>query len=272
MAQKLTDLVITKVALVDEGSCSAAHIKLYKRKEEGGTIMSFEEILKSLPADQAAVVQDAITKAKGELPEGAMSAEDKIKMEEDKKKLALEKQAAMGEVESLKKAKDPGTSEEDILKNANVDPALKSLIEKSLAKSKAAEAQILKMKEEQDAQVCIAKAKEVSFIPEADTKVVDLLKCVKDVAGAQDMVMDVLKSASALIEKGNAFGEFGTAGANGSGTSASSSSDQAWSLIEKAADALVVKGQVTKAKAIEMVMKQQPKLYNDYLVALRSEE
>lgn len=265
MATYLKELVIEKVALVDEGSCSDAHIKLFKRKsEEGGKPMKFEDILKSLPEDQQAVVKQAMEDAKAELPEGACSAEDKKKLEDD---LAVEKAKTEKLEDEVAKAKGQTQTEEDILKNANLDPAVKALVESSLSKAKAAEAAVVKMREEKLEAEYIGKAKEVNLIPEADTKVVSLLKSINGVDGAVDAVMDILKSANELISKGQAFGELGANGDQGS--LANGSADAAWAEIEKAADSLVVKGQVSKAKAIEMAIAQNPKLYDAYVAALK---
>ena len=280
MATKLKNLVITKVALVDEGACSAAHIQFYKRKEGGSQTMKYEEILKALTPEQQAVITAEIAKAKGEvcvdckkakaectckdtLAKAKKEVEDKLTQAE------MEKKVAFDEVESLKKQINGGTqSEEEILKSANLDPALKALIEKNIAKSKAAEAMVIKMKEEQDNLTFVSKAKEVSSIPEADSKVVDLLKSVNGVAGAVDKVMDVLKSANALIAKGKAFEEMGAGGSTGGATIGS---DAAWGEIEKAANAMVVKGNIKKEQAINMVIQNQPELYKNYVDALKAE-
>lgn len=265
MAKKLKNLVITKVALVDEGACSAAHIKLFKRKEGGQDVMNFEEIIKKLPEDQQQIIQAEITKAKEELPEGALSAEEAKKLAEEKAAAELAKTTAMDEVESLKKGKnEPNT--EDVLKNA--DPVIKAAFEKMKAQAAAAEAvakQILAEKEETE---FLAKAKEVNLIPEADKKVVSLLKSIKGVDGAVESVMEILKSANDVIAKGKVFDEVGS---GASGSSNGTSADDAWEAIEKAAAKLVVKGQVTQAQAIQRVITEQPELYKSYVTALKGE-
>lgn len=264
MATFLRDLVIEKVALVDEGSCSDAHIKLFKRKTEGGKSMKLDEILKSLPQEQQDVVKQALADAKAELPEGAASAEDKKKLEDDLATAMAKNKTLEDEVA---KAKQPQQSEEEILKNADLDPALKALVESSINKAKAAEAAIVKMREEKLEAEYIGKAKEVNFIPEADTKVVALLKSIGGVEGAVEATMDILKSANELISKGQMFQEVGANGDQGS--LATGNAEAAWGEIEKAAKELVVKGQVSESKAIEMAIEQNPALYNAYVDALR---
>lgn len=256
MKTKLKNLVITKVALVDEGSCSAADIQLYKRKSEGGNKMTFDEVIKSLPEDQQKIVTAEVAKAKDMLPEGAMSAEEAAKLK------------AQHEAE-MKKSKEPKESPEDILKNANLDPAVRELVEKSLARSKAAEMAVIKMQEEKRDAELVAKSSSLSKIPEADTKVLNFLKSISGVAGAVDTAMDIFGTANTLIEKGAAFQEVGSNGNAGSANT--ESADAAWAAIEKAANDLVVKAQVSKQKAITMVMEQQPELYAAYTEALRAE-
>jgi hypothetical protein len=273
VATKLKNLVITKVALVDEGSCSVADIKLYKRKE-GGSVMGIDEILKSLTEEQRKVVLDAIEKAKG-----AICPDCKKPMAECTCKGTLaqnladatkQKETAEAEVKKLKDAANVGAqTEEEILKNANLDPAVKALLERQIAKSKAAEEEVKKMKEKEETDTLIAKSKELTLIPEAETKVFAVLKSVSKIDGAVDKVMEVLKAANELIAKGSALGDIGS----GSGTGASTvAADAAWAAIEKEADALVTKGQQTsRAKAIDFVIKNKPELYNTYVEALRSE-
>lgn len=259
MKNKLSNLVITKVAFVDEGSCSVADIKLFKRKPEGGVTMTFDEVLKSLPEDQQAIVKAKMTEETAKLPAGALSADEASKL-----KLTHE--------EELKKAKEPVNTEnpDEILKNANLDPAVRILVEQSLAKSKAAEVAILKMKEEQTNNEMIAKSASLTNLPETTEKVLPFLKSIAGVEGAVDAAMAILGSADAIIAKGAAFTEVGAKGNNGS----TASSDEAWAKIEKAAQGMVSKSTngLTQSAAVTMVMAQQPELYSAYLEALRSEE
>lgn len=273
MARKLIVTKIKSVDLVGEGSCNDAHISLYKSKQ-GGIIMNYEELKKSLTPEELTIVEAEIAKAKGEIPEGFMSPEEKKKLEEEKKMAEDEKATAEAmvakmttEIEVLKSTSAQAQSEEEILKSADLAPAIRTILESNIAKAKAAEVAIKKMQENANQLEFIAKAKEVSFVPEADTKVVALLKSINGIDGAVEGVMDILKSVNTIIEKGVAFKELGTAS---TGAASNSSEDEAWSVIEKAADSLVVKGQVTKAKAIEMVIEQQPELYNTYVKALKA--
>ena len=277
MAHKLKDLVITKVALVDEGSCSAAHIKLYKRKEGGDGAMSktLQDILKNLSEDDQKVVNDELAKVKAELPEGALSAEDKAKLEEDKKKAELEKQAAFDDLENMKKAKDGGTTDEELLKN--VDPAVRAYIEKANAKAAAAEAAILKMKEDSDNAEALAKAKE---LPNLGAKEEDLAKSFKVLKNKDGQlftdIFGILKAANNMIADGGNLSEIGKSagnagagsGDNGSNVDLNKAADLAWVEIEKAADIIKQKDSCSKEQAISKAITQNPELYQKYINAM----
>lgn len=254
MATKLKNLVITKVALVDEGSCSDAHIKLFKRKEGGNNPMTIEEILKSLSAEQQTVINDAIAKAKAELPEGALSKEDVTKLKET-------------HTAELAKSKTSTESpEEQLLKSTNLDPVVKSQLESIIAKQKIQEDIIAKMKDESLTNECIAKAKETANIPQGD-KLATVYKAVHGNKEAEEALATVLKSADALIKQSAAFTESGVGG----GTGTVDSSETAWANIEKAAEEVVKSKNISLAKAIEVVVKEKPELYKAYNQALLAE-
>lgn len=275
MAHKLKDLVITKVALVDEGSCSAAHIKLYKRKEGGDGIMSktLQDILKGLSQEDQDVVNAEITKAKAELPEGALSADDKKKLEDEKKKAELEKAAAFDDLENMKKSKSGEGSEEELLKS--VDPAIRALIEKSNAKAAAAEAAILKMKDDADNAEALAKAKE---LPNLGAKEEDLAKSLKVLKSKDEAIyteiFGILKAANNMITDGANLTEIGKSasgtgtGDNGENVDLNKAADVAWVEIEKAADVIQKSANCSKEQAISKAIKENPELYKKYMAAL----
>lgn len=277
MAQKLKMSKIKSVDLVGEGSCGDAHITLFKGKD--GDHMGFNEFFNSLTTAEQQIVTAEINKAKAQLPEGAMSAEDSKKLADEKAAAeAAKKQAEdnllskQKELDDAKKAAPVAKSktDEEILKDANLDPAVKEILERAIAKSKAAEEQVLKAKQKEEEAAFIAKAKEVPFVPEANTKLVDLFKSINGVEGAVDAVMDILKSVNTVVSNGAAFKEIGN---NGNAGTVGDTADAAWAKIEKAADEYVAKGQsVSKSKAIDMVIAEQPKLYDAYVNALRNNQ
>lgn len=265
MATKLKNLVITKVALVDEGSCSAAHIKLYKRKE-GGSIMKFEDIMKALTPEQQAVVNAEIEKAKTACAEESKAALDKaaedLKAAEDAKTLAeQEKENAMSELNKMKQ--EANKSEEDILKN--VDPAVRAILEKSRAQAAAAEAAVRKMKEEQDTAEAIAKAKELPNLGTGEEELSSVLKSLKATDEKLfNTVFGIMKSADAVIAKGAAFEEKGTS-QEGNGNIQKAA--DAWAKIETAAAEIAKSRNITKEAAVSVVIEEQPDLYRSYLDA-----
>lgn len=266
MATKLKNLVITKVALVDEGSCSAAHIKLYKRKEGGDSNMKFEDIMKALTAEQQEVVKAEIEKAKC-----AGKEESKAELEkatEDLKaaneaKEAAETGKAEAETELAKMKEANNKTEEDILKN--VDPAVRAILEKSRAQAAAAEAAVKKMRDEQETAEAINKAKELSNLGAKEDELATVLKSLKATDSKLfDTVFGIMKSANAVIEKGAAFSELGS---NHEGEDNVKKAADAWNKIEKAAAEIAKNRNITKEAAVSVVIDEQPELYKSYLDA-----
>ena len=76
--------------------------------------------------------------------------------------------------------------------------------------------------------------------------------------GVKPEIFDILKAASAAIEKGGLFEEVGkNKGGNGEA--------DAWSKIEKKAAEIAERDKVTKQKAIATAIKENPTLYKEYL-------
>lgn len=265
MATKLKNLVITKVALVDEGSCSAAHIKLYKRKE-GGSNMKFEDIMKALTPDQQAVVNAEIEKAKCAGKEESKAelekaAEDLKAANEAKAQAEKEKEEANTELAKMKQ--DASQSEEEILKN--VDPAVKAIIEKARTQAAAAEAIAKKMRDEQETAESIAKAKELPNLGTGEIELANVLKSLKATdAKLFDTVFGIMKSADAVIAKGAAFEEKGT---SHEGDNNVQKAADAWAKIETAAAEIAKSRNITKEAAVSVVIEEQPDLYRSYLDA-----
>ena len=265
MANKLTNLVITKVALVDEGSCSAAHIKLYKRKED--SVMNFEEILKSLTPEQQAVVEKAMEECKAAGMEEGKKAQKTTMDEMEKKCGKLQKAKEDLEAEVAKLKNPQGTSDEEILKN--VDPAIKAIIEKSRNEAAAATAAVKKMKEEADHKEALAKAKEM---PNLGTDVEKLANTLQVLKGKDEKVyndmLNILKAADAKLADGVDLGEHGTSVTKGK-EDVIKSADAAWAAIEQAATEITKSKNCSKESAISQVINDQPELYNAYLSTLQ---
>lgn len=249
----------TRVDLVKEGANSQAYIALIKNK--GGKVMNLDQILNLLQTDQAQFIRNEITKAKNEVPaETAKSLADitKAKTDAEDKVKEMEKKA---------KAQANANSEQDpaeLLKSANVDPALRAYMEQQIAKTKAAEESIRKMKDEQDTAEAIAKAKEIPHVVGEEAKFAGIFKKLKNTDNTLcNEVFEIFKTAETLIAKGGTFQEIGK---SGEGKETGSSSD-AWDKIEKKAEEISKSANIDQAAAIAKVMDEHPELYEAYLNA-----
>lgn len=258
----MIELQVDRVDLVDEGANSAAFIKLYKRKENN--IMTFEEILKGLKPEHQTVVSEELTKAKAMVPDATASelAEAKeglkgkaAKLEEANEsakekadELASVKKSLKEYQEQVAKSKEP--SFEDVCKGIT-DPKMLEFVTTMKAKQDAAEQLAKDAAAKMENDNAIAKAKELKSLPIEEAKLAAVLK------GMSPEVLDILKAANAAIEGGELFSEVGK-GKGGSDT-------DAWAKIEKMALTVATEQKVTKAKAIGIVVKENPKLYEDYL-------
>lgn len=244
MPNFLLDLHVDRVDLVDEGANSAAFIKLYKGKETNKN-MNYEEILKSMKPEDAAVIVAQVEKAKGEIPAATTTELNKAKAdlqksEDDKKKLE-DKVAEMSK---------PTPSTEDVLKG--LDPTVKAMFEQLKSKADAAETAIKKMNDQKIEDEAIAKAKDLKNIPVEESKLVEIVK------GASTELMDVLKAANAAINT-----KLTETGSGRGDTTADAKS--AWGKIEKKAQGIAAEMKITQAAAISEVIKRHPELYQEYL-------
>ena len=263
MPYLLEDLVIDRVDFVDEGANSAAFIELYKRKEQSK--MDLNEILSKMKPEHAEVIQAAIDAAKEELSKAkedlaAVVAErDEAVKERDEAKEELETAneelaTANSELETLKANSGSSFDETETLKS--MPESVKEVFEKMKAQKEAAEEEIRKAKEEKENAEAIAKAKEFKAIPVEQDKLVGIVK------GANADLLDLLATVNAAIE-GTVLDEVGknhTTGASGS-----TEADAAWAKIEAKADEVAKRDNVTKQKAISVVIKENPEMYKEYL-------
>jgi DNA repair exonuclease SbcCD ATPase subunit len=243
MPNLLLDLVVDRVDLVDEGANSAAFIKLYKRKERIKD-MSFEEIIKQLKPEHAEVIKAELEKAKSEVPEEVSKKLTKLQdIEEELNEVKQE----------LAKAKKQDTGEEnieDIIKK--LDDPIQRVFKSMQAKADAAEALAKQLTEEREREEAIAKARELKALPVEEETLVEV---VKDVSPE---VFDILKKASDALESSDIFEEVGK-GKGGHDTV------DAWSKIEKKAEEIASRDNISKEKAIGIVVNENPDLYKEYL-------
>ena len=255
MPYELLDLVVDRVDLVDEGANSAAFIELYKRKETCEP-MDFNEIISKMKPEHAEVInamlesKDAeLTKAREDLDAANQTLTEKS-AELNEANDALAK--ANAELENLKAPAAPQSDETELLKS--MPEAARELFVKMRAQKEAAEEQVRKDAEEKAEADAVAKAANLKAIPVEQSKLVGIIK------GCSEEMLEILTLANNAIETA-VLGEVGKNKGNGAQTD----HPDAWEMIEKKADEIVTRDNVTKEKAISIAVKENPDLYREYL-------
>lgn len=129
----------------------------------------------------------------------------------------------------------------------------------SIQKAKTeAEEKIKKAEDEKLTAEYIEKAKSLKNIAQKPEEFGVILKQLSQAAPEEaKKLFDVLKAADTALEKAGLFAEVGTSGGGEPAT--------AWGKIEKQAEVMAAKENISKAEATTKVMEQNPKLYDDYL-------
>lgn len=242
--------------------------------------MDVKEILSKMKPEHAAVIEDAIGKAKTEATT-AMSEKDTAQAELAKAKEDLA--AALKENEILKaKQKECGenskkecgenskkecgeNSKKECGENSKKDEAsfdeeetMKSMPEpvrqmfaKMKAQKEAAEEELRKSKEAEIQSEAVAKAAQLKALPVETEKLVEVLK------GCSPELLDMLTTINAAIE-GTVLDEVGKSAGGSAGA-------DAWSKIEAKAEEVAKRDNVTKQKAVSIAIKENPDLYKEYL-------
>lgn len=252
MPNLVVDLDVNRVDLVDEGACSAAFIELYKRKEKH---MDVKEILSKMKPEHAAVIEEAIGKAK---TEAATAVSEKETAQSELTKAKEDLAAANKEIETLKaKQKDEeekkknGSSfdEEETMKS--MPEAAREMFAKMKAQKEAAEEELRKSKEAEIQSEAVAKAAQLKALPVETDKLVEVLK------GCSPDLLDMLTTINTAIE-GTVLDEVGKSAGGSTGA-------DAWSKIEAKAEEVAKRDGVTKQKAVSIAIKENPELYKEYL-------
>lgn len=287
MAKKLTNLKITKVSLVDEGACSAAHITLFKQKK-GGSEMTFEEMMESLSEEQQAIIKAKFDAQNEELEKAKEECSEKEQELEEAKKAFSEKEEELEKVKQEKKDLETKASEteeeeeadlaveadsedgvtkakkelteEEILKN--VDPAVREMIQKAKSEAEVHKQAVLKMKEEKEIAEVTEIAKSLSGVGTEETQMVSMLRKAKsldvelyaEVLKALQVANNIIVDSELLKEKGQSF---------------AGNDVDAWSKVDAKADEIAKTRGVSKAKATNIVIDEFPELYQAYLDSLR---
>ena len=261
MPNLVVDLDVNRVDLVDEGACSAAFIELYKRKEKH---MDVKEILSKMKPEHAAVIEDAIGKAKTEATT-AVSEKETAQAELTKAKEDLAAALKENEILKAKQKECEENSKKECGENSKKDGAsfdeeetMKSMPEpvrqmfaKMKAQKEAAEEELRKSKEAEIQSEAVAKAAQLKALPVKTEKLVEVLK------GCSPELLDMLTTINAAIE-GTVLDEVGKSAGGSAGA-------DAWSKIEAKAEEVAKRDNVTKQKAVSIAIKENPDLYKEYL-------
>lgn len=230
----LVDLDLNAVALCGQGANARADILLCKRKETKSMPQTFEELMKSLEPDAAALVTKHI---------GDLQAADKEAIGK------LEGRVAELEKSNNTKEQTPQPAE-DVFKGAS--PAMMAEIEKMrTALQSMQEAQANEMVEKRY-QLCKA-------IPVDETALRDVLK------SASPAAMEVFKAAAAAIEAGI----MKATGSDIDGQMHGQSADDAYAALEKSAKAIMAAETVTFEKAFTEACNRDPDTYRKYVEGVR---
>lgn len=253
MTYLLEDLVIDRVDLVDEGANSEAFIELFKRKELEKP-MDYVEVIAKLDPEQGELIQAAIDKL----------AEEIIKVKEELATTEAERDELAKQVETMNTEEAPKEDEEE----DNVDKlpfdekeTLKSMpqeirdvFNKMKDQKEAAEEALRKAKEQELHTEAVNKAATMKSLPIEQDKLVDIVKT------ASPEILELLADASKVIGE-TALNEIG----KNQGFEVGSTSNDVWAQIEQKAEEVVKAKSVTKAKAISIVVDENPDLYKQYL-------
>jgi predicted nucleic acid-binding Zn-ribbon protein len=287
MPNIVTNLVVDRVDLVDEGCNTAAFIELYKRKEQGNN-MDAKEILEKMKPEHADIIKAEMEKAKSDLDaaneakatlENDMSKckEDLDKANEDLAKAKEDLEAVTSELETLKskqpcdcedaeydekgvckscgRTKKAAFDEDETLKGLPAEA--KALFEKMKAQKEAAETQVREAEAAKRKSDAVAKAAELKSLPVENDKLVEIIM------KSDEGMLELLGTINAALD-GVVLSEVGK-----NAGQATATSNNAWDKIEALAVEKAKAESVTKQKAITLVIKENPELYKEYLSQMK---
>lgn len=282
MSTLLEDLVIDRVDLCDEGANSEAFIELFKRKEQSS--MDVKEVLSKMKPEHAKLIQDAMDASAASLKEAQDSVaaitkerdDAKAELETTQKSLA-DAQKALDDMKEdhkphpdgcdcpeCKAKREAANKDSKGSGNASFDQTetFKSMpkeVQDYLATLKtqkeAAENELRKSKEAAAEAEAVAKAESLKAIPVEKEKLVGILKT------ATPELIELLTVINTAIE-GTVLGEVGKSAQNSTG---SADANYAWAKIDAKAVELAKSNNITKAKAVSEVIRENPDLYREYL-------
>lgn len=281
MSTLLEDLVIDRVDLCDEGANSEAFIELFKRKEQSS--MDVKEVLSKMKPEHAKIIQDAFDASATSLKEAQDSVASITKERDDAKTELETTQKTLEEtkkaLEDMQEANKPHPEDCDCPEckakreaaekdkassgNASFDQTetfksmpkeVQDYLNTLKVQKETAEEELRKSKEAAVEAEAVAKAESLKAIPVEKEKLVGILKT------ATPELIELLTVMNTAIE-GTVLGEVGKSASGSSDTGAA----DAWGKIDAKATELAKSKNITKAKAVSEVIKENPELYREYL-------
>lgn len=281
MSTLLEDLVIDRVDLCDEGANSEAFIELFKRKEQSS--MDVKEVLSKMKPEHAKIIQDAFDASATSLKEAQDSVASITKERDDVKAELETTQKTLEEtkkaLEDMQEANKPHPEDCDCPEckakreaaekdkassgNASFDQTetfksmpkeVQDYLNTLKVQKETAEKELRKSKEAAVEAEAVAKAESLKAIPVEKEKLVGILKT------ATPELIELLTVMNTAIE-GTVLGEVGKSASGSSDTGAA----DAWGKIDAKATELAKSKNITKAKAVSEVIKENPELYREYL-------
>lgn len=230
MGKSLKDLLMRFVSVVDKGDNPEADIVLLKGKdikEKGGESMKLEDILKELGDEKAKVITDTIA----------------------------EKDAKIGELEKKEPEVTPEPEPEvKIIEKA--DPEIKALVEKMQTEKDAM------VKELSEIKGSLSKAKiekDVEAFEKISAKeeLIDIFTEIDDKPETVEKLKGVLKAVNEALTQETIMKTVGVDG--------DPNEPKAMEKLEKRAKEIAEADKVTKEEGMVRAMKEDPKLYQQYL-------
>lgn len=252
------DLSVDRVDLVSEGANSAAMIKIFKSKNEGGTAMNYEEILASLKPEHRTVIEAEFKKV-SKLPEDVQAKVDGYdQMSTDLAKAKEDLAQVQNDLEEEKKKNAEGDvakgkpDMEEVIKG--LDPAVQEVFKSLKAQKEAAEAVVKEAQKEKAHNEAVAKAKDLKALPVDEATLVDVIE-----KGVSTEIMNIFTAVAKALDDSDLFKSKGSDAGN------SNTSTDSWAKIEAKASEIAKARNITVAKATDIAIKENPDLYKEYL-------
>lgn len=226
---ELVDLQLGAVALCNQGANSRADIIFTKRKEQKSMPNTFEELMKSLNAEHAKMIQDYLDGVNKTHEETLKGLQDKI--------------------DALEKSAKPAATEEP------TPDVMKSLPAEVQKKFDDMQATINAMVTKQAEDLAAARFEKCKALPVEEGELKDVLKA------ASPAVVSILEKAAAAL----ASSMHTPAGSDASGQMQKSGADSYYSVLEKSAKDIMAKNAgMTFEAAFTAAVEADPDTYAKY--------